>query len=738
MASSGAVSFKIDSVAPDLTYIIPPVDGQQGWFLSAPMVSVSGSDATSGLAAAEIQVDGGNWQSGSMPVTADGVHTVNFRARDNAGNSKSANATVQVDRTAPAVNATIEGTQGQNGWYRSAVRFTPVGSDAASGISTLEAQIGNGPWQTGFPLTLQEGRNNVTVRATDKAGNLTTIPQSILIDVTPPVLTISVPQPGGQNGWFITAPVVKVTGTDVISGISSAEMRVDGGDWIADGETIEQNGVHTIEFQAQDIAGNVTSQSASIKVDLQGPAIELHTEGTAGQNNWFTSPQVKITSKITDLLSGVSQTEFRVDGGSWQTGLETLVQGDGNHQVVVRSTDLAGNISTRTQTVQIDSTAPVVDVNVDALTGLNGWYRSNANVKADVMDPVSGWEETAIRVDGGEWQKASSVKLALDGVYQLDVQAKDKAGNQASLSRVVKIDQHDPIGYIAEPQGGTRVKGTVQVGGVVHDEMSGMGNIDLSLDEGKTWQKIPAKLDGSWSSSWDTTKTSGGMHNLQVRFTDLAGNTSTGKLFITVANNSLSLHLTERWYIWDSGLLEVIPGDIDIISVSIEVVDPLGRWPAEHLEYHQGQQQEVSWDRYFGDILAPVGEYMVRVKVVDVLAQESEVQGVIVIPPAATPTVTSTALPTKNTPTATVRPTSSATPIPTSTQVRLIPTQVITQQTPTMPETKPADHQIPFVYWSLALVTIGFLFILATTSLTDRRPQELRKLTKWIKDQGSR
>jgi hypothetical protein len=735
--TSNVASFKLDTVPPNVIPSIPAIDGQNGWFVSAPTVSVTGSDATSGLASAEVQEDSGSWQTGNAMIAVDGAHTLNFRAQDNAGNLASTSATVHVDRTAPVLNVNLDGTIGQNGWYRSPVNVSPDAKDTISGVSTLEAQVGNGTWQTNFPLTLREGQNDLAVRAVDKAGNLTTATQSVLVDVTPPTLSASIPQPDGQNSWFISPPTLKVSGTDQTSGMASALLRVDSGSWAANEGTIDQSGTHMVEFQTQDMAGNVTNQTANVKVDLQGPAIQLNTIGTSGRNSWYTSPEVNVLADVTDLFSGVSETEVRLDGGIWRAGSEITIQGEGAHQVEFRSTDRAGNTSTRSQIVQIDSVAPVINLGVDALAGLNSWYRSKATVTAEAIDKVSGVAQTEISVDGGDWELTNEVELDSDGVHQLEFRAMDKAGNLATLSKTIKIDQHDPIGYFTEPQGGTRVKGQITVGGTVHDDLSGMGKVDLSLDEGNTWQVVNIKQDGSWSAAWNTLEVSGGMHNLQVRFTDLAGNTSSGKLFITVANRLPTLHLTERWYIWEKGLLDMVPGDIDILTVSIDVIDPQGRWPTEHLEYRRGQpQQDVVWDRHFGNILAPIGEYLVKVKAVDVLAQEVEVQGMIVIPPVDTPSVTPTPVMTRTvTATLTVRPTVTATVKPS-----MVPSQTRTAVpaatlVATKPAPEPAKSTFGLLFWLVAFVMLGLFVVLATTSLIDRRFQELRKLIRLIKDQ---
>ncbi len=730
-ATSSAASFKLDSVAPDLAVSAPAADGQNGWYVTAPTISVSGSDATSGLAAAELQVGSGSWQAGGTTLRTDGSHTVNFRARDNAGNLKTSSGTYLVDQTDPQLTVNLTGTAGQNGWYRSMVSASPAASDATSGLAAVDARLDGGAWRNTFPLSLTEGVHTLEARASDKAGNQANQSQTVRIDLTPPSLTATIPQPDGQNGWYTSAPVLKVSGSDALSGLASAQVKIDSGAWIDDQVTLKKDGSHTVTFQTTDIAGNTTIQTAALKVDLQGPTLLLEASGTSGQNGWFTSAAVEVTSTSSDAVSGLSKVEARVDGSAWQSLNKITVSGDGKHQVEFRATDNAGNVTQHAQTVQIDAAPPQVDVTIDAIEGLLAWFRSAANVSAKAVDETSGMAQMSIRIDDGDWQPVSAVKIAEDGFHQLDFRAVDKAGNQTELAKEIKIDQHDPIGQFVSPMGGTKVQGTVQLDGTVHDAMSGTSKMSLSLDDGKTWQAVAIRSDGSWSAPWDTLPFSGGMHAIQATFTDQAGNTSTAKSYYIVANALPEIDLTERWYIWEKGLLEIRPGDLTLMDITIDISDPGGRWPDVHLNYSPNHMpKEVVWNRKFGQILAPIGEYNVTVKVIDSMAQQVEAHGVIVIPPVATQMVTqtlsATAIRLPST-TATMRATATRTILPTGTATA-IPTMI--PATPTVPP--PATSPWAILLWLVFLAGLGTLVAFAWSASRDPRPRELKKLSEVI------
>lgn len=282
-----------------------------------------------------------------------------------------------------------------------------------------------------------------------------------------------------------------------------------------------------------------------------------------------------------------------------------------------------------------------IDIHIDALTGMQGWYRSVTTISVIDQNAPSGEVELEIQTDGGGWQPVQSIQLTEDGVHLVEIRGTDVDGNQATLSKEVRIDQHDPIGQFLAPQGGTTVQGSVQVSGSVHDDLSGMGQVSISTDDGKNWQAIPLHPDGSWSITWDTRSEPDGMHPLQAKFTDQAGNTSSAEIFYVIANHPAQIHLTPRWDVSDKGKLDIVPGDLALMDVTIDISDPYGRWPDAHQDFSPNHiPKEIAWDGKFGQAQAPAGKYNVTVKVTDQMAQEIEAHGVIVIPPIATPTET--------------------------------------------------------------------------------------------------
>src|SRR5207253_2210132 len=138
-----SISVKVDTTKPVSTAAVSGTHGNNGWYISLANLSLSASDAMSGVAFISYRVDGGAWQtySGSF-VLGDGVHLLEYYATDNAGLVETKHAlTVSVDTVAPVTTAVLNGTTGSNGWFISAVTVHLNASDATSGVANITYRI---------------------------------------------------------------------------------------------------------------------------------------------------------------------------------------------------------------------------------------------------------------------------------------------------------------------------------------------------------------------------------------------------------------------------------------------------------------------------------------------------------------------------------------------------------------------------------------------------------------------
>ena len=109
------------------------------------------------------------------------------------------------------------------------------------------------------------------------------------------------------------------------------------------------------------------------------------------------------------------------------------------------------------------------------------------------------------------------------------------------------------------------------------------------------------------------------------------------QVYYIVANHPPKIDLTQRWFLWEQGRLEILPGDLPLMDVTIDISDPQGRWPALHRNYSPRHLPKRSSGTAIWQILAPAGEYNVTIQVTDLSAQQIEAHGVIIIPPVLYP-----------------------------------------------------------------------------------------------------
>ncbi|NPA92191.1 MAG: hypothetical protein GXO56_00745, partial [Chloroflexi bacterium] len=100
------------------------------------------------------------------------------------------------DPTYPALQFTLapSSPDGQNGWYITAPTVTLQGSDATSGIASLEISPDGATWYPS-PWTVPDGQYNLILRAMDRAGNITQTQTALQVDTTPPQVLYQIPSP---------------------------------------------------------------------------------------------------------------------------------------------------------------------------------------------------------------------------------------------------------------------------------------------------------------------------------------------------------------------------------------------------------------------------------------------------------------------------------------------------------------------------------------------------------------
>jgi uncharacterized cupredoxin-like copper-binding protein len=187
VSPEGMVAFTV--VAPPTEDTTPPdvqakADGTKdadGNYIGKATVTVTATDAGSGVASVEYALDADAFAAYTAPVevTAAGAHTVKFRATDKAGNKSAEGSTAFTvaaptgDTKPPTVSAAVTGNMNADWTFAGSATVTLTATDADSGVAKVEYALDGGAWATyTVPVTVTKaGAHSMKYRATDKAGN---------------------------------------------------------------------------------------------------------------------------------------------------------------------------------------------------------------------------------------------------------------------------------------------------------------------------------------------------------------------------------------------------------------------------------------------------------------------------------------------------------------------------------------------------------------------------------------
>lgn len=481
----------------------------------------------------------------NIAMPNDGRHSIYLWLKDRAGNVNQAqrNALFNVfwyDGTAPTTHAALSGLTGTNGWWRSTVtvNLTATDPEPGSGVTTIYYQLDGQPVQTGTTLVVSTpGEHQLRYWARDAAGNIEaaqTVP--IRIDTVPPTSQATIDGSPASTGWYVQPVTVTIAAADDRSGVAGVRYRLDQTSWITGTVVaISSDGNHVLEYQAVDVAGNVQAiQSLPIPLDATPPttAYQYDPNTIVGDNGWYRSP-ITITLIPTDLVSGVSHTQYRINNGGWTTGTQFVLSEEGEHTVEFYSTDVAGNVEIPYPVVlKIDSMAPAAPPPPTTTPG--GWTSQNdfgfiwskPNDRSGIAGAYYkiGSPPTA-NLDGTytDLQIVSGIELPHEGSFDLYVWLRDGAGNvdytrHTRVANAFRFDATAPAttaAFAGVPGDNGWFRSPVTVTLTVSDVLAGPGAIFYRVNH------------GSWQTGSTVLLSQDDKHTLIYYATDLAGNVET-------------------------------------------------------------------------------------------------------------------------------------------------------------------------------------------------------------------
>jgi hypothetical protein len=325
----------------------------------------------------------------------------------------------------PVVSYTITaGTQGDNGWYRSAV------------TAQLSVQ---GATDSDCPLvkTFKTSADAVSCTATDGT-SVVQFHLQFKIDTDAPTVTSAQPDRSPDGGGWYSHPVdVTFSGNDTTSGIASCTSATYSG---------PDSGSASVSGTCRDNAGNVSSSASfSLRYDTTAPTVTVTPSRPPDSNGWYSHP-VELTFSGTDGGSGISACTAPVTYSGPDTTQATIEGG---------CVDAAGNRASTSTTLEYDSTPPKladVAVSVASRRATVTWKAPADAATVSVTRARPGVKHVALVFRGGSSSSAfRDANLAPGTTYRYAVSATDAAGNTST----VDVDAAVPVLY--QPAAGARI-----------------------------------------------------------------------------------------------------------------------------------------------------------------------------------------------------------------------------------------------------------------------------------------
>ncbi|EAN2381832.1 non-fimbrial adhesin SiiE [Salmonella enterica] len=417
----------------------------------------------------------------------DGSHSIYYVITDKAGNtatSKTLNFTIDTLNTTPVAIDSIGGqtlaemTGSDGKIYITDTTRNLLFSGSAEPNSKIEIIINGlnvgevwvnekGHWQMPVnPLYFTEGQLDITVKSTDRAGNVNQEKYSIWVDTHIQVFTSELDdnKSSSKTDWWSNSSTITMRGMGeigatvslIVAGVTLATAVVAAnGQWELSTDQLPE-GKYDITLSIEDNAGNRKEEVHEIFIDRTPPNAPVVTYSDTVNDLIIMQGTAEAKSQliITDS-NGNTYTLTVPDNGKWSMAIPYPSEG----KFTITSVDAIGN---RSDDVSLDimKEVPVISLSPDSDSGTVGDNITRdkqptfiiGNLESDVVVvqvDINGTVYNAEKNADGVWFFTPGTPLA-DGSYTISVIASDAAGNQKnSLPITVTIDSTLTVPEIA-------------------------------------------------------------------------------------------------------------------------------------------------------------------------------------------------------------------------------------------------------------------------------------------------
>ena len=547
-----------------------------------------------------IQVDGADEERvnctaiGTVSVTissalSDGNHDIQYYETDGTDTSSaSPTLTITIDTTNPAITGTQVNTVAPQSVNNPEITFSATDNITVDYYTVEYTADNNGAGVNGTTTTINpatspmildldpdENVHAIIITAYDKAGNsqttllrfppIVSFASSYLFNNAPASTTVTVTSP--EDNDIDQIQITDDGGTSAILGACTG----DGGDTTspyASPVTCEITNIAatgTIKVSGHDTVTNAIGENAqTYNIDTDTPTITI-TAPTKLKNSSITDTTIRVTDNY-----GIKASDVNVAAGSTvitssfnctqtnntQVDCTTSIDGPADgapHDLQIIAEDLAGNSVSATESGYIiDTTAPAAPSTAPDLTASSDTGSSNSdNITSDNTPTfkVSCPEADStinIYVDESyaelfQCTAIGTVSITIssalnDGNHNITYTATDQAGNESkqSPSLTITIDTSVNTPNVTSPSNGDVINNPAPT-------FTGTGepNATVTVDDGNG-HKCSATVDGAgnWSCTIAPALSKGERSTFHVIQTDIAGNTSSPPVDVTITINN--------------------------------------------------------------------------------------------------------------------------------------------------------------------------------------------------------
>ncbi|MGA1820603.1 MAG: Ig-like domain-containing protein [Thermoplasmatota archaeon] len=431
---NATVNFGIDTVFPDLKVSSPVTP----YYTNKTSVWIRGTcsvDADLIIKGEKVPHPEGSFVY--MVLLNEGRNDVVLKAVDRAGNSVTDQITVHVDSKPPSILVFSPSNGTRINKHEVQVRGKTDADTEHLWVNGEEAELDLGEFEV-LVTDLVEGHNHIEITAQDRTGTRSVKYVAIIVDTTPPSLSIT-EAPHLTNEYTATIRGVTDPGSRVA--VNNQIVTVEGGVFSAVVDLLE--GANNITITASDDLGNRRSVNRHIVLDVDPPTFEsidppsgsvvsnpiLEITGTVYDENGIEAVRLKTGDQPFEEIS--REAEFR----------KVLGLSKGSNIVDIEAEDEAGNIAFKQ--VVYTYTPKVSEEDLEPPTIVITSPLPNSTLEAG-RHTIEGWamDDTElasvhVRIDGGGWMNVSGlntwyveVDLDVGKIYLIEARALDPSGNE--------------------------------------------------------------------------------------------------------------------------------------------------------------------------------------------------------------------------------------------------------------------------------------------------------------------